>query len=625
MITSISIPNPKFINALEVAVMHEVGHNWFYGMLGSNERKEGYLDEGVNTFLELKYMEHFHGFNNFTKFEQLTKVDVLEDIGEWHILNLNYGNIVSSKTDLPMNLRTEEYTGENCGGIQYHKAALMLMALEWILGPEPFWQGMRSYFNEWTGKHPRGEDFFNIMSEVSGKDIDWFHDEWVTKTTYNDFVIEDRQTKNTNNGYETKIYVRNKGTMKGMPAPVHLVTEKGDTLEGRWGGTAEEPVVIKHTSPSQKIEVNLRRAVFETNYLNNTTWPNIDLNFIPQIPRCDTYPINFYPHYWYEEFEDKNRIGLGFWTGNPLFNHWSGKGSFYYAPASDKWGYHFGLRQRFTGWILNYTEISAGIRDKSGLQNVSLEAKMLGQSPRDNRLTTVMQFGFDYINLHDPVYSETDLFEPVKYTTVSASSELKFKRLLQRLTARFDAEKAFGAAGFEVDYFKLALTTKYSHSFTKYISVRTRLYGCGIWGDNLPRQERIYLGGDIDPKFKRFAVARRGDWAPLRNWTYDSGMNLPGYARSNGDYQSGRAGASVSLEMKYRRFFLPAVYGSGGTLSPTAGNFGSDDFVAEAGFKVEAGPIIIILPVYVTDPPPGEEHFDIRFFMNLNFSAPIRF
>jgi hypothetical protein len=95
-------------------------------------------------------------------------------------------------------------------------------------------------------------------------------------------------------------------------------------------------------------------------------------------------------------------------------------------------------------------------------------------------------------------------------------------------------------------------------------------------------------------------------------------MNLPGYARSNGFYPSGKAGASMSVEIKYRRFFLPALYGSGGTLSPTVSDFGSDDFIAETGLKVEAGPIKVILPLYITDPPPGEAHFDFRFFMNVN-------
>jgi len=96
-----------------------------------------------------------------------------------------------------------------------------------------------------------------------------------------------------------------------------------------------------------------------------------------------------------------------------------------------------------------------------------------------------------------------------------------------------------------------------------------------------------------------------------------------GYARSGDIYPSGRAGASVSMELKYRRFSLPAIYITGGTISQSIEDFGSDDFIAETGIKLENGPFTLIMPLYITDPPAGEKHFDFRFFINISLTKNI--
>jgi len=624
MITTITIPAMEWAKLLELVVMHEVGHNWFYGMLGTDERKETFMDEGVNSFLEYKYMEHFHGFNNITDFKALTKIDLLEDIGEWHLLNMTYGSLVSTQTDQPMNLRAEEYSGINYGSITYHKGALMLLALEWLIGKENFWKGMHLYFDTWTGKHPTSKDFFDIMSQVSGMDLNSFYKEWITKTTYNDFVLKKKKTYKRNDGFETEVFIKNKGTMKGMAAPISLITENGDTLSGRWNGDPEKPVIIKHNSPAKKIEVNLERSIFETNYLNNKKGlPKFDIDILAEFPRYDTYPIEFYPYYWYDEFVDKHRVGLGFWAGNPFIKQYCTSGSFYYGTNSEKIGYSFDLTNRYTNFLLNYSDLHAGIRDKSGLKNISLGLKTVYQKPSDSRFKATVQLGLDNVNLYNADYSESKIFEPYKYSTISAEGEIVFKRMLYRLTTKVNFEKAIDAFESEGDYFKLTFTTNYYRRLTKNLAAKVRFFGSGIWGDNLPIQERIYLGGGIDPKHKRFAFERRGGMAPLRTWTYEDGMNMPGYARLNGYYPSGKSGASINMELNYYRFSLPALYVTVGTISKDVSGFGSDDIITEAGVKFRNGPLTLIIPLYVSDPTSGEKHFDFRFIMNINIGKSI--
>jgi len=625
MVTILAMPDLSFVNGLEMVVMHEVGHNWFYGMLGSDERREPFMDEGFNTFLETKYMEHFHGFNNMTNFRKLTKLKWFEDIGEWHYAHLMMGMLISTGMDQPMKLPTEEYDFLGYGAIQYQKGAMMLSALEWLVGPEDFWNGMQLYFEKWSGKHPHLNDFVEIMERVSGKNLDWFFDEWVTTTHTNNFELTRSATVKTDNGFKTTVFVENNGSMKRMPAPVNLITAENDTLEQRWLGNPDAPVVFEHTAKPKKVEVNVKRPIFETSYLDNASFPEVDANFLFQIPRFDTYAVNFYPYYWYEENVDRSRVGLGFWSGNFFTSQWTTRGEMYYGTESGTWGYGFNVKNRFPGLLLNFSEVTAGVRDKDGLENVSLGLRTVRIDPKDTRLKWTFNLGADYVRLHDSAYNDARMFESGSYSTVTVAGEMVFRRMLYRIEAGMSVEKAISAFDSEADFLKLEVTSTYMQRFTRNFSTRVKFFGSGIWGDGLPLQERIYLGGHVDPKHRQFALSRRGDAAPLRLWTFGQGMNMVGYAYGDGVYPSGKAGAAVTAELNYTGFPLPIFYGSAATLSQSVGDFGEDDVVYEAGIKMGNNLLTFILPLWVSDPLPGDDQFEFRFLFNLNLTAGIGF
>lgn len=622
MITFVSIPSQDWHNLLEMAVMHEVGHNWFYGMLGSNERTSMFLDEGLNSFYEYKYMNHFYGLNNMTNFKKLLKgIDILDDIGEWHTNNIFYGLTVNQQIEQPLNLRAEEYTSLNYGAINYQKSVFLLLALEWYLGEDTFEKGVHTYFERWNGKHPQTSDFFAIMSEVSNQNLDWFIDEWINKKTSNDFKISRKSTKQSSTGYETAIYIKNCGTMKNMPAPVHLVTQSGDTLEGRWNGDKEKPVVIKHTSPAKKVEVNLKRIIFETNYLNNSGFlPDFDFNFIAQIPRIDTYPVNIYPYYWYEYFKDKNQIGLGFWSGNRFFNRYSASGYMYYGTASEKIGYKLKLSNRYPGFLSSYLDVGAEIRDIDGLKRISGNLECVCKKRDDLNSSSSITLNFDNVKLYDLIYNDPSVFQETRYSTTTLTFSNKFHRMLYYLHTDFSIERAFKILDSETDFTKISLTSLYKRYLSKKSYLKLHLFAAGIWGSNTPSQEHIFAGDGVDPKHKRFAIGRRGSIAPLRSWTFESGMNMFGYTDINNPYRAGKAGASIGLDLRFSP--LPIIYANAAALSQKAEDFGSDGVFAETGIKLYLGPANFIFPVYITDPAPGEKRFAFRFLFRLRM--PVR-
>jgi len=200
---------------LENSIMHEVGHNWFYGMLGFNERRYPYLDEGFNTFSEFRYMR--------TKYPDLKLHRFLFDhagVAKW--MNIKdrpfgsyyyYGYLISARTksDQPINLTSADYTLLNYGFVVYFKSALAYNYLFEYLGEEEFNRIMQKFFREWQFRHPGPEDLRQAFEKESGKDLSWFFRDMVTTKKTIDYSIHrysDNKVLVKNNGHiSSPVYV----------------------------------------------------------------------------------------------------------------------------------------------------------------------------------------------------------------------------------------------------------------------------------------------------------------------------------------------------------------------------------------------------------------------------------
>jgi hypothetical protein len=152
--------------------VHEVGHSWFPMIVGSNERRDAWMDEGFNTFIDV------YASDAFNKGEYAPKRD--PEYAE------HGGNPVDEILPIladpaaptimtPADLITEPYRHP----VSYFKPALGLVLLrEQILGPERFDAAFRRYIAAWAYKHPAPSDFFRLMESESGEDLAWFWRGW---------------------------------------------------------------------------------------------------------------------------------------------------------------------------------------------------------------------------------------------------------------------------------------------------------------------------------------------------------------------------------------------------------------------------------------------------------------
>jgi len=592
-------------------------------MLGSDERACAFLDEGMNSFLEYKYMLHYHGFNNLTNFKKLTwGRHLFDDLGEWHLMQLTYGTLVSMRHDQPMNLPAQDYSSANYGAVIYQKGVAMLLALEWYVTPSVFWKGMHEYYDRWNGKHPDINDFFAVMSDVSGQDLNWFINDWFRSNKFNDFVVDKVNSKKTANGFRTEVYLRNKGTMKDMPAPVYLVTASGDTLQRRWSGAPQQAVIFQHKQPAKIVEANLERSIFESNYLNNRSGlPRMRVNFIPQIPRYDVYSFTILPYYWYEPFVDKHRPGVFFWSGNPINKQWFATGLAYYGTESRAIGYDFGLTNRFHFPPANYTDVKAEIIDRDGLKRQSLSFSSAFLQPASEHSQTNLELTFDWIDLYNSAYYERNNFTKARYAALGIAINHSCSNMLIRWQNRFLAEKGFPQPQAKTNYGKLELESTFKYIYSRSGYIRLHAFAGGVWGNHIPLQETLFAAGQTDAKHKKFVAQRRGRLAPLRHFGWENGLAMFGYRDAANPFFNGRLGASFAADLQTFSF-LPVFYGAAAVLADNTGDLNGEHLFAETGLKLDLKGAKIILPLYISNPPSGEKHLAWRFLVA--FSMKIR-
>ncbi|RZK88720.1 MAG: M1 family peptidase, partial [Pedobacter sp.] len=194
---------------------HEFGHIWFPMIVGSNERKFGWMDEGFNTFInDLSSTE----FNNG---EYKPRKMNMNAVGKAIIGNPKFENMM---------LMPDGMAENNIGYNLYYKPSWALHILrDQILGKDRFDFAFRQYINDWAYKHPNPFDFFRTMENAAGEDLSWFWKSWFLNNWKMDQGISEvKEVKN--NGVITA-YTIKVDNLDKMPLPIILgiKTKSGKT------------------------------------------------------------------------------------------------------------------------------------------------------------------------------------------------------------------------------------------------------------------------------------------------------------------------------------------------------------------------------------------------------------
>jgi hypothetical protein len=249
---------PDGIRLPESAIIHEFAHNYWYGMLASNEFEESWMDEGMTSFGEAEIMNDAYGPQG--DFVDLFGIELSMEEGR------RSPYLTLHDRDMVIRRAWEFYSRGSYGVNSYSKPALILATLRNYLGEEMFGEIMRTYFERWKFKHPKSQDFFDIVNEVAGQDMNWFIEQAFYSNAHIDYAVAyvttremkssrgidfdknaeedttagDVETDSSSNNstptlYESAVSVRRLGDFK-MPVEIEIAFANGDTLRENWDG-----------------------------------------------------------------------------------------------------------------------------------------------------------------------------------------------------------------------------------------------------------------------------------------------------------------------------------------------------------------------------------------------------
>jgi len=252
-------PNSPTREDQQWVIAHEFGHVWFPMIVGSNERLYPWMDEGFNTFIDLANAAKYFAGSPYG------------DTIEVHPLHL-YAEHAVPGNEQPLIEKPVEVRDLFWGG--YQKPALMMQMLRYeVLGKDRFDAAFREYIRAWAFKHPTPSDFFRLMRDQSGMELDWFWRDWIFTTARLDQAVDSvsRGADGT-----TSVHLRNRGSMV-MPAELSISFGDGTTSTVKlpvemWNLGDRFVYRVPGAKTVRAVEIDPRHALPDIDRANNR-WP----------------------------------------------------------------------------------------------------------------------------------------------------------------------------------------------------------------------------------------------------------------------------------------------------------------------------------------------------------------
>lgn len=585
---------------------HEVGHNWFFGMVGNNETYRACLDEGFTQFLTNWSMTSILGEvkptaknpNPISRMDQTVYMGYLRDAlkGE----------------DATLNTHSDDFDGAlNHGGGYghvYYKTATMLYNLQYVLGDSLFLGAMQHYFNQWKMCHPYIEDFRNSITQYTKADLNWFFDQWFETKKSIDYGISEVELEKINYkdgskeelSREYEIEFVRLGSMQ-MPIDFTVIlkdssvykytipntyfakNEKGTTVLPIWKGWGnlnteyEAQITLPANAKIKNVIIDPTYRLADIDQRDNSSkipvYFRLD-NLRRDAPDRKNYTLNWRPDVWYNSV-DGIKAGVHL-NGNYLNTKDVFRATFWYNTtlAND---YSGSARNPFNGslywrdYARNNTYLRYELRYLDGLTygriGVDFETK---RSNNSTLLTEIYFKGFSRQGAENLDY----LLYPTEWIANKRNNTLNID-----MTVRYNYSKGFGEykqgirASFlsDYDYSSVFLQWINQYNFSRF-ELRSRFFLQAMMGSNIAPESQVFLAGAnpeemMENKFIRSRAFVPTSWLGygnnVNNFQAGGSLNIRGYAgylvpvnvdNSQVFLYSGNAGSSVNVELDFDKF-----------------------------------------------------------------------
>ena len=284
---------PRAVADPEDVTVHEAGHQFWYGVVATNEFEHAWMDEGLNTFSTARTLDQFFGPQYYSKRYFGGFVPwVFDDVPRSRATDGNYlsGYRDSGEAD-PQSAPSWRYWPETAGAITYFKTALWLNTLERMLGWDTLQQILSTYYKRYAFKHPEPKDFFAVANEVSKTDLTWFFDQVYRSSSHFDYAVDlftseqvsdrgifgdaNKRTfsadERSGDAYRTRVVARRVGDGV-FPVTVRVVFENNQEARWQWDGR-DRWKMFEVDRPVRAVTAQVdpeRVLLLDANYTNNS-------------------------------------------------------------------------------------------------------------------------------------------------------------------------------------------------------------------------------------------------------------------------------------------------------------------------------------------------------------------
>ena len=332
--------------SLETVIVHEVGHNWYYGILGNNERDNAWMDEGLNTYIEIRYMEEKYPNGYFRKKDSTQNesrgISLNISLEEKELQHIAYQFNASRNYDQPLKMGSKDFTQMNYGAMVYCKTGIGFHYLKAYLGEELFDNCMNEYFKQWKFKHPNPDDIKAVFETVSNENLDWFFEDYIKTTKKTDYSFK---KVSKINDLEYLIKLKNVTGYKS-PIPIQIINDSNEIISEKWinGFKKDTTFVYKTSVKPSRIAIDYDVITTDYNYKNHMArasgifrfYKPIKFKFLPISINNNKENLIYYSPVIAGNAYDKTMVGLALynssindkkveWLINPLYGFGSKK------------------------------------------------------------------------------------------------------------------------------------------------------------------------------------------------------------------------------------------------------------------------------------------------------------
>lgn len=583
---------------------HEVGHNWFYGALGFNERKYAWMDEGLNTYGEVRFMEDYLPdstslLNSLPLSSFFNRL--IDNYSNNNMVHISLNTLRYNRMLQPSNLRGNEYESMlSYAASVYYKPGFGFKLLEKYVGREKFDMAMNDFFNEWKFRHPYPADLQKSLEESLEMDLDWLFQDYLDSIRFPDYRISSYTVKKEDSGYSTQLSITNNDSTE-QPLQIALYRDKSE-IKSAWLHPQKgvRKITINTATKPDEIRINPQLSTLESKYLNNYSRkiPPLDFNFLFDFPQPNKYLINYVP-YMNFNYYDGLKLGGGLYHLSSMMpkNTYLAYGS--YAFKSKELNGTFLYTTRIYGDQLSY-KLSSGLSHDVLKNKIDgrISVNLLDKKRRNN----VLSLQLSYLDVKDTELLDTPYWTAGKFYHTTLENKFSYEDKEVKINSKAGLKYIYNSAA-SAGYWKIFGEIEPVQKVSNFLKIENRFYlGAYLASYDLPKQYRHYASGTLDPEFHQiYLYDRSGDTrlSPFYNYFIPGGVNLKGYQNMTDEYGD-LGGSSIALGYNLKlRMGTGFLFFDAGDVVSDAANY---EINYDLGFGLDTGILSFYFPIYVSNP-----------------------